>query len=138
ASIPLPEGQHLSLIAGVVIASAYFIILEGNWGCTLGRWVTRTRVVDSKGRHPGIGKAVIRTALRFVEANPVVFGGAIAGVVAGYTPARQRIGDLIARTYVLQVSDLHLLLPDNYEAPSSPDWITRFEDWQRNRERSPE
>lgn len=134
AGAPLPTGHQLPLVAGAVLATAYFVVLEGFYGCSLGRLATFTRVVDQSGMPPGLLKALIRTALRFLEANPLPLGGAVAGLVAGYTPARQRVGDLLAQTYVLRTSDLHLVAPESHRPPSSRDWMTRFEDWQRRNE----
>jgi uncharacterized RDD family membrane protein YckC len=84
----------------------YFPIVEGIWGRSLGKLITGTIVVDKAGRVPGIGKAVLRTLLRIIEVNPLLAGGIPAGVAVALSEKRQRLGDMLAQTYVVRVKDL--------------------------------
>lgn len=88
---------------------AYYVVLEGRFGATVGRLVTKTRVVDHAGRPPGFAKAAIRTAFRLIEVNPVLMGGIPAAVVVGLSKTRQRLGDLAAGTYVLTTDEVRRL-----------------------------
>jgi len=88
---------------------AYYVVLEGRWGVTLGKLATQIRVVDRFGRPPGYGRAAIRTALRLVEVNPMLMGGIPAAIAVGVSKTRQRIGDMLAGTYVLRVEDVKRL-----------------------------
>ncbi len=90
------------LIAPIV----YFPVLEGIWGRTIGKLVTGTMVVDKFGKPPGIWKVVLRTILRIVEVNPLVVGGLPAAIAVGMSHNRQRLGDMLAHTFVVRVSDL--------------------------------
>jgi uncharacterized RDD family membrane protein YckC len=63
-------------------------------------------VVDKAGKRPGLGRATVRTLLRLVEVNPFLIGGLPAGLVAANTKAHQRIGDLLAGTYVVPLKEL--------------------------------
>jgi uncharacterized RDD family membrane protein YckC len=92
---------------------AYFPVLEGLTGRTLGKLVAGTVVVDELGFRPGILRATIRTAFRLVEVNPVIAGGLPAGLVAWFSVSHQRLGDMAARTFVLKKVDLPLLMAVN-------------------------
>jgi uncharacterized RDD family membrane protein YckC len=99
------EGSWM-LPALAVSVAAYCIVLEGRWGATLGRLATKTRVVDRFGRSPGFGKAAIGTAFRLIEVNPLLIGGLPAGIAVGLSKTRQRLGDMVAGTYVLRTEDV--------------------------------
>ncbi len=92
------------LLLGVGIL-AYYIVMEGRWGATLGKLATKIRVVDALARPPGFAKASVRTLLRLIEVNPIVAGGLPAGIVALFSPTKQRLGDMLAGTYVLYATD---------------------------------
>jgi uncharacterized RDD family membrane protein YckC len=90
------------LLAPVV----YFPVSEGIWGRSLGKLITGTMVVDGAGRAPGILKAGLRTVTRLVEVNPLLLGGLPAGIAVVMSRRRQRLGDMLARTYVVRLKDL--------------------------------
>jgi uncharacterized RDD family membrane protein YckC len=85
---------------------AYFPLSEGLTGYSLGKVVSGTKVVNSKGEPPGIAKAIIRTLARLIEVNPMVAGGIPAGIIANSSRKRQRLGDMLADTYVLKSADV--------------------------------
>lgn len=103
---PMPEMSAPLVLAGVGLALLYFPVLEGVWGRSLGKFAAGLCVVDRQGRPPGIGRAIVRTLTRLIEVNPVLLGGIPAGIVVLSTKRRQRIGDLIADTYVLPASSI--------------------------------
>lgn len=84
----------------------YYWILEGFTGYTLGKFLLRIQVVNEQGRPPGVFRSLIRTILRLVDTNPILLGGAPAGIMVLVSRRKQRIGDMLARTYVVQVRDL--------------------------------
>jgi uncharacterized RDD family membrane protein YckC len=90
----------------LIVPILYFPILEGIWGRTIGKLITGTMVVDIWGKPPGIWKAVGRTILRIVEVNPLTAGGLIAGIAVCMSQNRQRLGDMLANTFVVRVRDL--------------------------------
>ncbi len=92
-----------TLIAGVAV---YYPVCEGAWGRTLGKLVAGTIVVDASGNTPALWRVIVRTLTRLVEVNPFLVGGVPAGIVAALMPTRQRVGDLLAGTYVVRVDDL--------------------------------
>ncbi len=84
---------------------AYFPVTEGLTGRSLGKVVSRTRVVDKDGRTPGIVLAVVRTLFRVFEVNPLLAGGFPAAVTASLSRTNGRLGDMAAGTYVLTEAD---------------------------------
>jgi uncharacterized RDD family membrane protein YckC len=83
------------------------------FGRTLGKLVTGLIVINARGTRPSVGEAVIRTLTRFIEVNPVLFGGLPAGIIADRSRCRQRIGDMLAGTYVVFAKDLALMSAEN-------------------------
>ena len=81
-------------------AFAYFALLEGYRGQTLGKMVVGVRVVDEQtGQVPGLGKAAIRTVLRLIDG---LLAYLVAFIVVLVTPRRQRLGDMAGRTLVVR------------------------------------
>jgi uncharacterized RDD family membrane protein YckC len=88
---------------GLVVA--YFPVTESLWGKTLGKFITRIRVVNSSGRKPSLLQSVIRTLFRLAEVNPLLLGGIPAGICVLASKNNQRLGDTFARTYILKDKD---------------------------------
>jgi uncharacterized RDD family membrane protein YckC len=83
-----------------LVAAAYYVVMEGRFGQTLGKMVTGIRVVDeSAGGVPGYGPAAIRTVLRLVDG---LFGYLVAFIAVLSTQRRQRLGDMAAHTLVVR------------------------------------
>jgi uncharacterized RDD family membrane protein YckC len=93
----------LSLLANVaygVGVVAYYLLLEGYLGQTLGKLATGIKVVDeATGKTPGIAAAAIRTLLRVIDG---LLSYAVAFVVVITQAKRQRLGDLAAHTLVVR------------------------------------
>jgi uncharacterized RDD family membrane protein YckC len=98
-----------AIVVGLALALAYFPALEGRWGRTVGKLVTGLVVVDAQGRPPGYLRAIVRTLLRLLEVNPLLMGGIPAGVIVLLTKKRQRLGDLVAGTFVVPLTALQRL-----------------------------
>ncbi len=86
----------------LVALVVYFVVFEALWGRTLGKLITGTVVIDRNGRAPGFAKALMRTVLRLIEVNPLLIGGLPAGIALLMTTRHQRLGDLLAGTYVVR------------------------------------
>jgi len=94
----------------------YYVSMEGVFGRTVGKFALGMIVIDDRGAVPALGPIVIRTLTRYVEANPILLGGIPAGLVADRSAARQRLGDMLAGTYVVFTSELPKLRePEPYE-----------------------
>jgi uncharacterized RDD family membrane protein YckC len=102
---------------GVLFLVLYYPLTEGLTGLTFGKFVCGLRVVDEQGARPGLGKATLRTLCRLVEINPLVLGGVPAGISVYTSPARQRLGDRTARTFVVKAEDLRLLSAPGLPTP---------------------
>lgn len=120
---PLPERfQSPALALLGLVALAYFPVLEHLFGRTLGKLAFRLRVVDAAGGLPSLTQTLLRTLLRIVEVNPVLLGGIPAGIIVLSTKAHQRLGDIVAGTFVLRAEDLAYLRPSPLpgESPGIP------------------
>lgn len=99
--------QQMLLYLWVAVYHLYFIAFEGLAGYTVGKLIARIRVVDERGLRPGLTKATIRTLTRIVEVNPIFLGGVPAGFIAWQvSKSHQRLGDMLAGTYVIKTEDI--------------------------------
>lgn len=101
----------LAVWLGLLVA--YFPVMEFAFGRSAGKFVTRTRVVNAAGGRPSLGQAVVRTLFRLIEVNPVLAGGIPAGIAVLASKHRQRLGDMVAGTYVLRDRDLRAGAPSS-------------------------
>lgn len=95
-----------TLAVWLLLAVGYFVVGEWAWGRTLGKLVTGTVVVNEQGFRPGVGQVLARTVARLIEVNPLLFGGLPAGIAVAMSGKKQRIGDMIANTYVVRARTL--------------------------------
>lgn len=102
----------------LVLIALYYPVLEGLEGGTVGKFMLGIRVVDYEGRIPGVVKALVRTLTRVVEVNPCLIGGIPAGIVALISRRKQRIGDMLAGTFVIYHDDLLRLYRQSGSPPS--------------------
>ena len=84
---------------------------EASAGATPGKWLVGIRVVEAHGNPPHFWQALVRTLARLVEVNPLLFGGLPAGVIADNTKYRQRLGEFLARTFVVKLRGLRENFP---------------------------
>jgi uncharacterized RDD family membrane protein YckC len=93
----------LSVVGSMIsltVAFAYFTLLEGLYGQTLGKMFVGVKVVrEDDGGRPGIGKAALRTVLRIVDS---IGNYLVAFVVALVSGKNQRLGDMAAKTLVVR------------------------------------
>jgi uncharacterized RDD family membrane protein YckC len=59
-----------SVVTGSVLYFLYYLIFEGLWARTPGKWVFGTLVVDEAGGKPSIKQVLGRTACRFIPFEP--------------------------------------------------------------------
>jgi uncharacterized RDD family membrane protein YckC len=83
-----------------LLTFAYFLVTELVWAQTLGKRVMKIRVVGEDGGKLGIGPALIRNVVRFVDAFPALY--IVGGITLFATGERRaRLGDLAAKTKVV-------------------------------------
>lgn len=90
-------------VLALVISFGYYIYLEGNYGQTIGKMALGIVVVTEDGEAIDYREAAIRTILRIVDALPVFY--LIGIIVIFLTDRKQRLGDLVADTVVVRVSE---------------------------------
>lgn len=86
-------------LAAVIVAFAYFAIMEGRFGQTLGKMALGIRVVREDGGTIGIREAALRTLLRIVDGIGTYL---VAFIVALISDKNQRLGDMVAKTLVVR------------------------------------
>ncbi|MCY2924041.1 MAG: RDD family protein, partial [Planctomycetota bacterium] len=97
-----------AVISTFALHGAYCLIMELQFGATLGKRLVGLRVVSVGGRKPQAYEVLYRTVLRVLELGTLVgLAMAIGGMLL--TRYRQRIGDLLAQTAVVESSPI--LLP---------------------------
>jgi uncharacterized RDD family membrane protein YckC len=84
-----------------VVYLAYFVVLEGLWSRTLGKYFQGLVVRKLDGSRCGWKAALIRGGLRIIEVNPLLLGGIPAGLVIIASKRKQRFGDILAGTLVV-------------------------------------
>jgi uncharacterized RDD family membrane protein YckC len=79
---------------------AYYLLLEGYLGQTVGKMLLGIKVVrEDKGEVPGLGAAALRTLLRIIDG---IFFYAVAFVSVLVTQKNRRLGDMSANTLVVR------------------------------------
>lgn len=95
ASIFIPRVLIAAFFVGAL--AVYFIVAEAHYGRTPGKALFGLRVAMGDGRPVTAGAAIVRNLLR-----PVDYAYAIGALVLVVTRRRQRIGDLVAGTMVIE------------------------------------
>jgi uncharacterized RDD family membrane protein YckC len=89
-------------LAFLVVMFAYFVLLEGLVGATLGKRLLHLRVVTTSGGPVGLPRALTRNALRVVDSLPTL--GILGGILIACTGERTRVGDIVAGSRVVTVA----------------------------------
>ena len=110
----LPVTKGIALVGGYL---GYFILLEGLWSRTVGKYFQGLIVRRLNGTPAGMKEAIIRSLFRIVEVNPIFFGALPAGIAILSSERKQRIGDSVAETVV--VSDKMTWSADDIDQEST-------------------
>lgn len=86
-------------VLSFVIYIAYYTYLEGTRGQTIGKMVTRIKVVREDGGKIDMNQAFTRNILRIIDGLIVYLIGA---VLIWRSDKKQRLGDSIAKTVVVK------------------------------------
>ncbi len=81
------------------LAFLYFWFMEGLWGATLGKLMSGIKVRDISGAPCSLSQSIIRNILRIVDGIALYFVGFL---IALFSKLRQRLGDHIAKTVVVE------------------------------------
>ena len=82
-----------------IIFLAYFTYLEGSKGQTIGKMVTKIKVVGEDGEMINMNQAFTRNILRVIDGLLAYLIGAI---LIWRSDKKQRLGDRIAKTVVIK------------------------------------
>jgi hypothetical protein len=95
-------GLGFNLLTLVMIGAVfvYFVLTEGFLGATLGKMIFRVRVLKEDGSPCGLGPAVVRNVLRFIDALPFLY--LIGAILIIRSNKKQRLGDRVAKTIVVK------------------------------------
>jgi uncharacterized RDD family membrane protein YckC len=78
----------------------YFTYFEATSGQTIGKRLTRIRVIKEDGSRCDTGSALVRNIFRIVDHLPFLY---ILGIILiAATEKRQRLGDMLGRTIVIK------------------------------------
>lgn len=122
-AILFPEGfPAIKFIFYILIYFAYFIVFEALWSRTLGKYFQNLIVRKFDGSRCDWKAALIRSALRLIEINPILLGGLPAGLIIISSERKQRLGDILAGTVV--VSDKTEWSIENTSTSTVSDEIT--------------
>ncbi len=91
----------LPFILYLLIVFAYFTLMEGYRGQTVGKMLLGIKVIrEDNGEVPGLKVAAIRTILRLIDVLPAAY---LVGFIAVLISAKnQRLGDMAANTLVVR------------------------------------
>jgi uncharacterized RDD family membrane protein YckC len=98
------QGRHLFWPS--LIAIAYFVLLEGIAGGTIGKFATGIRVVNEDGTKLDWSGAVVRNVARIVDAFPYGLPYLVGAISVWASPTQQRLGDRWANTVVVTKESL--------------------------------
>ncbi len=96
----LSAGLTTAFVITIIVAFLYYTLLEGYSGQTLGKYWCKIKVVKEDGSKISYGDAAIRTILRVIDG---LFSYLIGALLIWTSDKRQRLGDRVAHTVVIQV-----------------------------------
>lgn len=101
------EGIAALLAVGftIIIALLYYWLFEGLWGATLGKAIIGIQVIDKNGLKCNLKSAFIRNLCRIIDGIALYLVGFF---VAIFSKLRQRIGDHLANTVVIEIKPKNL------------------------------
>jgi uncharacterized RDD family membrane protein YckC len=124
-------GAALSTLTFFVISITYGIATEWIWrGQTLGKKITRLRVMDAHGLRLQINQIFIRNLLRSVDFLPGFY--LVGGLSLLFSRHSQRLGDLAANTVVVHIPestepDLSQVLSEKFNSLNQfPQYVARL------------
>lgn len=96
----LPSPLDLPYTPFMLCSSVYFVSFEWFCGTTPGKFAMGLCVIRDDGQWPGIWNVFVRNLAGLYERHP--FYLVIAAPMLLFSPRRQRLGDLLSRTVVVQ------------------------------------
>ena len=97
-----PQNSMILLFGGLLWIAfflVYYVYMEGSRGQTIGKMLTRIKVVSEDGGKINMNQALIRNVLRIIDAVAFYLVGA---VLIWRSEKKQRFGDSVAKTIVVK------------------------------------
>jgi uncharacterized RDD family membrane protein YckC len=98
----LSAGIAVAAFIALIVWFLYYTILEGRYGQTLGKWFVKIKVVKENGAPITYGDAAVRTILRIIDG---LFDYLVGAILIWTSDKKQRLGDRLAHTVVVQLCD---------------------------------
>ncbi|MEZ5228677.1 MAG: RDD family protein [Acidimicrobiales bacterium] len=95
------SGFVLTALAAIVMFVLVFVLIPANVGWSPGKKLLSLAVVDADGNNPSLVAHAKRTAAGIIDVLPIVLPGLAGWIIANTHEYRQRLGDRIAGTYVI-------------------------------------
>ncbi len=95
------SGFVLTGLCAIVMLAMVFVLIPANTGWSPGKKLLSLGVVDADGRNPSLADHAKRSLVGIVDLMPVVVPGLAGWVIANTDEYRQRLGDRVANTYVI-------------------------------------
>lgn len=99
--LPEPENPRFFLVVSIAMAArfVYYVLMEWRFGWTVGKSILGMKVTEADGSRLTFKGALLRNLVRPIDTDllPILGAGFILG-----TRRRQRLGDLAARTVVVE------------------------------------
>jgi uncharacterized RDD family membrane protein YckC len=93
----------VSLLLAAVFTFLYFGVIEAFFGGSLGKQMTRIRVVTPSGQRIGLWRSTVRWLLFLVDGPLTLF---LCGIItSAVSKGHRRVGDMAADTYVVHRDD---------------------------------
>ena len=99
------RAEYASLLIALGCYILYFVLCEAVTGRTVGKFLNGLVVVSRDGHRCSTFEALVRNVFRAFEDIPIPIGMFICGLTIFLTSYRQRIGDLVAGTFVIDILD---------------------------------
>ena len=80
---------------------AYYLLFEGLFCTTPGKYFAGLTIRDFDGGRCSFRQTIVRTLFRVIEVNPILLGGIPAAASILWSRDKQRFGDKVARTVVV-------------------------------------
>ena len=102
-------GALVTLSIMAVVGFIYYWLCEALVGVTLGKGIAGIKVINEQGTPSGLGASMIRNIMRIIDG---LFIYLVGYLVAIFSRMRKRLGDHLARTYVVEkeLGALHRVL----------------------------
>jgi uncharacterized RDD family membrane protein YckC len=101
-AISIAPVYWIVVIMELIIAFLYFTILEGRYGQTVGKIILKLKVLKADGSPINYKDAGIRAVLRIIDEVPFVVPYLLGAIFIWSSDTKQRLGDRVAHTVVVQ------------------------------------